>query len=313
MIFIHNKDKNIKCIHGPPDIFYNKDELAVVCLVKNAEYYINSFISHYFDLGVKHIFFLDNGSTDNTIEFIKQYDNVTIFSSSLSFKKYKLKMKRFLVNNMPEGRWVLCADIDEFFDFPYSDKISLAGFLEYLNQDNYNAVALQMLDMFSDKSLSHVSIIPGEDLRNSFPFYDISAIRKRAYHGNIMRHCDGVHSQVFGINKINLTKTCLILRDGKIKPFINSHEMRNEKPADVSGVLYHYKFIHHFEKKAAEAVKEKNYYKNSSHYRKYFDVARKNRDMIIKLPTAKRLRSTNDLIDAGFIVVSEKYLNHLML
>src|SRR5215218_3772710 len=59
---------NTEHVHGPEEVAYAEDELVVVCLVWNGRPYVKSFVKHYLSLGVKHLFFLDNGSTDSTVE-----------------------------------------------------------------------------------------------------------------------------------------------------------------------------------------------------------------------------------------------------
>ena len=67
--------------------------------------YVRSFVEHYFALGVKHIFFLDNGSTDGTVEALKDYDNVSVLRSKLPFKEYDVLFKQYLIGRFGKGRW----------------------------------------------------------------------------------------------------------------------------------------------------------------------------------------------------------------
>jgi hypothetical protein len=55
-------------LHGPEEIHYLKDELVAICLFRNGQRYVNTFVEHYFSLCFKHIVFLDNGSSDGTVE-----------------------------------------------------------------------------------------------------------------------------------------------------------------------------------------------------------------------------------------------------
>ena len=55
---------------------------------------------------------------------------------------------------------VVALDVDELFDYPYSDVVSLGSFLRYLSKKSYTAVTAQMLDMF-----------PGEPLERLKNFY----------------------------------------------------------------------------------------------------------------------------------------------
>src|SRR5215212_4440670 len=147
-------ESHIRHLHGPEEVTYTPDELVVVCLVRDGRPYLKSFVEHYFYLGVKHIVFLDNGSTDGTVEVLKNYDNVTVFQTKLPFKEYELFMKQYLITRFGWDRWSLCVDIDELFDYPYSDVIDLASLLGYLNSKSYTAVTAHLLDMFPNKPLS---------------------------------------------------------------------------------------------------------------------------------------------------------------
>src|SRR5687768_8207384 len=80
---------SIERLHGPEAVGYEVDELIVLCLVRNGRPYVRSFVEHYRDLGVKHLFFLDNGSTDGTVEALRNYENVTVLRTRLPFKEYQ--------------------------------------------------------------------------------------------------------------------------------------------------------------------------------------------------------------------------------
>ena len=142
--------RKVKHIHGPAKISYALDELLVISVVRNGELYIRSFLDHYRSMGVRHFVFLDNGSADHTLEMLCKQEEVTVLQTEAPYNKYENTMKRYLAERFSSGRWNLCADIDELFDYPFSEKLSLRDFLGYLNNNNYTAVVAQMLDMFSD-------------------------------------------------------------------------------------------------------------------------------------------------------------------
>src|SRR5919107_1654920 len=172
---------SIEHLHGPEEVDYEPDELVVVCLVRDGRPYVKSFVEHYRSLGVKHLFFLDNGSTDGTVEALKNYNNVTIVRSKLPYKEYRLAFKRFLIDRFGrKDRWCLYADIDELFDYPYSDVVGLGSLLRYLNEGSYTAVAAQMLDMLAEEPLSGSGAgnLPDEPLKERRRFYDVSDISR---------------------------------------------------------------------------------------------------------------------------------------
>ena len=78
---------NVEHVHGPEEVVYGMDELIVLCLVRDGRPYVRSFVEHYASMGVKHIVFLDNGSTDGTVEALRGYDNVTVLRSRLPVQR----------------------------------------------------------------------------------------------------------------------------------------------------------------------------------------------------------------------------------
>src|SRR5215204_7607443 len=227
---------SIEHLYGPEDVPYEEDELVLVCLVRNGRPYVKSFVEHYTSLGIKHLFFLDNGSTDGTIEALKGYDNVTVLRTGLPFKRYETSVRQYLVERFgKKGRWCLYADIDELFDYPYSEVVGLSSLLGYLNANSYTAVVAQMLDMFPEEPLSgsRASNPLDEPLKERHRFYDISNIRREnikelpRLRNNTLESDDieffsgGIRSTLFRSTSL-LTKFPLVFSDGRIKPFDGS-------------------------------------------------------------------------------------------
>src|SRR5215204_907170 len=311
---------SIEHLYGPEQVPYEEDELVLVCLLRDGRPYLKSFVEHHTSMGVKHMFFLDNGSTDGTVEALRGYDNTTVLRTGLPFKRYELSMRQYLVERFcQKGRWCLYADIDELFDYPYSDVVSLSSLLRYLNERSYTAVVAQMLDMFPEEPLSGSASSPDEPLKERHRFYDISNIQTKGIkeHGrnNIYESDDieyflgGIRSTLFG-TKAYLTRFALMFSDGRVKPFAGSgHRVDNARVADLTCVYLHYKFLdEHFHKKVAQAVREGNYPYNSSQYKKYLEVLEKNPGLLVKGEGARELRSVNDLVENQFLVVSEEYM-----
>jgi hypothetical protein len=310
---------SVKHLHGPKEIAYAPDELVVVCIVRNGRPYIKSFIDHYLSLGVKHMVFLDNGSEDDTVAVARSYERVTVIQSKLPYKKYEGAMIQYLISRFGKDRWSLYVDIDELFDYPYSDVVSLSSLLRYLNEKSYTAVVTQVLDMFPDRALSSRVSQKDEPLRELYRFYDLSNIKRKDYNPksnvvankDIKRYKDGIRSTLFDV-PFALTNHRLIFFDGKVRPRASGrglHLIENARLADFSCVLYHYKLVDGFREWAAQVVREKRYTRDLMlrHYNKYHQVLEWNPDVRIRQATARKLGSVNELIDNGFLVVSEEY------
>lgn len=310
--------KNVKHIYGPKEVKYGNDELIALCVVRDGRVYIRSFIEHYLAMGFKHIVLLDNNSIDDTIEIAKTYENLTVLQTTLPFKHYKFLMKQFLIRHFGEQRWSLCADIDELFDFPFSDILSLREFVEYLNANAFTAVVAYMLDMFSDKPLDEMAHAD-EDLKNLYRYYDITGIQKLNFeefcphnkitNPQIANYRGGIRDTLFNTYD-RLTKTPLIFCDDKIMPmWYSSHKIKRALIADISTVLYHYKFAGDFIEFVKRVVREENYYKNSEKYKQYLEVLEKTPELSLMRETARELTGMNDLIENRFIAISEKFVD----
>src|SRR5918994_3252548 len=316
---------SIEHLHGPEEVAYEPDELVVVCLVRDGRPYVKSFVEHYRSLGAKHLFFLDNNSTDGTVEALKNYNDVTVLRSKLPFKEYKHLMRQYPVGRFgKKDRWCLCVDIDELFDYPYSDVVGLDSFLGHLSSNSYTAVAAQMLDMFPEEPLSgREGNLEDEPLKELHRFYDISNINrtsvKELHHlhnrnntlesDEIEIFRDGIQNTIFG-SRLYLTKHPLMFTDGRTKPSDrSSHWVANAKIADITCVLFHYKFLDgYFQKQAAQAVREGQYYNASARYKRYLEALNKNPALQMKRESARELKGVNDLVENGFLVVSEEYM-----
>jgi hypothetical protein len=302
----------IRHLYGPQSIDYGEDELVAVCVVRNGALFIDAFFEHHEAIGIKHFVFLDNQSTDKTVEMLRLRKNVTILQTGARYANFENSMKRFLVNRYCKGRWSLCVDMDEHFDFPYSDSIPLRDFLRYLNRHQYTGVVTQMLDMFSDVPLSNAGAATGTSLQSVYNRYDVSSIEKLPYrhqhieNDSIKKHFGGIRKTIFGTNN-GLTKISLLRVDGKVEPFIQWHHTRGAKIADISCVLFHYPFVE-FAAKVSEAVASNRYGIFSvTEYGSYAKVLQAHPDLRIKTPGTRTLSRLDDLISCDFLVVSDAY------
>src|SRR5215212_7397894 len=317
---------NVEHVHGPEEVAIEPDELVVLCLVRDGRPYVRSFVEHYASMGVKHLVFLDNGSTDGTVEALQKYDDVTVLRTRLPFRNYQLYMRRYLIGRFGKNRWSLTVDMDELFDYPYSDVVDLGSLLRYLNNGGYTAVVAQMLDMFPKKPLSSLVGNEGEPadtkdepLKELHRFYDISGVRVQDYYpaggnNNVLTNeeikwfRDGIKTTLFG-HRAMLSKHPLVFFDDKIIPVDGTmHRISNARVADFTCVLFHYKLLDRLYEQALRAVAEKNYPNRHEKYEKYVDALEKNPELRIKRETAREIKSVNDLVENQFLVVSGDYM-----
>ncbi len=303
----------VKYVYGSEKISYGLDELLVISVVRNGELYIRSFMDHYRSLGVRHFVFLDNGSSDRTLEMLCAQDQVTVLQTEALYNKYENTMKRYLAERFSSGRWNLCADIDELFDYPSSETLSLRDFLGYLNANRYTAVVAQMLDMLPDCALDELDNKPGDMLKEKYLFYDISSIDKEEYlwsersNPEIKMHWGGVRKSLFGTDN-GLTKSPLVLMDGQVRPFITWHHVKGARMADISCLLLHYPFVSSFGAKVEDAVRTGRYgMRVTDEYRAYAKRLADGGKLSLKPDSAQCFTGLGPLIEDQFLIVSKNY------
>jgi hypothetical protein len=314
----------INHIFGPRDVALARNEAAVTCVVKNGDFYLDSFVEHYSKMGFRHIFFLDNGSTDNTISLARKHRNVTVFECGLPIDAYQRLFKKRLAEMAVPAGWCLDADIDEYFDFPFSNLLNLSKFLEYLNQRNYSAVLTQMLDMFSERPLATLAHkAPQENLKEVYRYYDLSQVSKVDYRAseltrvyapnneipneNIFLNFGGIRKALFGINCL-LSKHSLFRTGEDLELFPHVHFVNRARVADVSCVLLHYKLVSNAYEMASQ--NQVTFHTNSKGYSDLMHLIETRGEHLIKTETAVEFREVVDLLHSKFLFLSNDYAKY---
>ncbi|HEX2926741.1 MAG TPA: glycosyltransferase family 2 protein [Ruminiclostridium sp.] len=323
--------RDIPHMFGDKTINLEKNELAVVCLLKDGMDYLEDFLEHYNGLGVKHFVFIDDNSTDGTVEFLRGKANVTVYQTKLTpVMMYESEIRRAVIQSLFDNCWCLCVDVDELFDYPYSDRISLAQFLDYLNKNEYTAVIAYMLDMFS-KNSRVLDTDYSDRLADKYCYYDISQVKKEKYFKHNLNFCNynvlsdkrmkyyygGIRRKLFGklvINRKEIARYLLIKHpltfiDRKIEPVTNPHFCNKAHVADVNCLLKHYKFTDAFISKL-DAVRDYSFFGKMEH-KEYMNLLRDKKNVDFYSDEAKKLENVEDLIKAGFLQVSSEYLGYI--
>ena len=134
----------------------DESSIIAICVVRDEELLIPAFINHYKSLKVSHfvfIFIIDNGSTDNSIEYLlaRSSDlNIQIWQTEDSYSEnsYGLDWVNKTLNDQFKNHWCLVVDIDEFI-LPrgFYDLPSLA---KSMKRDKCNILATLLIDFYPE-------------------------------------------------------------------------------------------------------------------------------------------------------------------
>lgn len=311
--------RGIKHVHGPTNFQVGAQDLTVLCLVRNGAAHLPTFLRYYKSLGVRHIIFIDNGSGDDTLKIAGEFPAATVFSSTLPFSGYQTAFKRWMVKHFMKSGWVLVADSDELFDYPYSDRLELSAFLGYLNSRGYDAVTAQNLEMFPRESIAEIQGRQIQNLEETHRYYDLSDIRQvrdqywleenQFDSGGHFTHTGGVWETIFGYTGSKLTKQPLFRYSERMKVFpYDPHFVTGARIADVTAAFRHYKYTGRFVAHVKEELQRKQYYGNAEIFEHYKRALEINPDLSLYRDTAVAYAGAAALLENGFLLASSAYV-----
>ncbi len=317
--------KSIRLLHGPTLPYAGPEDVTVVAVVKNGLFYLEEFFRHYNELGILHYVFLDNGSTDGTVERIRQEPGTVILQSPLPTGKFENDFRRYAAERYCKNRWCLYADIDELFEFEGQQEIGLSGLLRYMRENGYNALMAQMLDLFSKKSLREEAETPFDQVIETYQHYDLDMIEKVPYHQTdhpltrglnyYLQHnklpneqleflFGGIRNKMFS-ERCCLTKHPLVFLDPEVEPGVHPHFSAHLRVADFSALLRHYKFSDNLIQRDMNSVTGGVLSHGEDRLR--MSVVQQNADLSLFTPQALTFTGIQALYDQGFLIQSPRY------
>lgn len=317
--------QSIRHLHGPTGAYAGPDDVTVVVVVKNGLFYLEEFFRHYGELGIRHYVFLDNGSTDGTIDRIRQEPGTVILQSTLPTAKFENDFRRYAAERYCQNRWCLYADIDELFEFEGQQDIGLAGLLRYMRENGYTALMAQMLDLFSTRSLRDEATTPFDQVIKTHQHYDLEKIERVPYHkGNhpltqgldyYLQHNQvpneqleflfgGIRNKVFS-EQCCLTKHPLVFLDGQVEPGVHPHFSAHLRVADFSALLRHYKFCDNPIQRDMDSVTGGVLSHGEDKLR--MSMVQQNANLSLYTPQSLTFTGIQALYDQGFLINSPRY------
>jgi glycosyltransferase involved in cell wall biosynthesis len=262
----------------------------IICciVVRNESIRLPYLLSHYKQKGVDKFFIVDNDSTDNTMRYLLNQDDVYLWRSTLSFNRANFGSAWFevLLRKFGLDHWCLIVDADEILYYPECENKGLHGLCDELDQKDKKALFAVLLEMYSDKPIKDTHYKKGQNFLAVCPYFD-----KKFYHfedenaepyRNLPCYFGGVRHRIFGgdylISKVPLIKYNLdsVLTGGQ-----HYTNYPIEKIALHSGCLLHFKFFSTFNKYVESEVARGEHVNHASEYMYYSKCLAENPELTL--------------------------------
>lgn len=309
---------SFKKIHGPRRVSLAPTDVALVLVGRNNAKFLRENINHHRSLGASHVVYIDNGSTDDSLEVACSHDRVTVYSTSLNFRGYQKVIRDFAVSRVTGSGWILAVDCDELFDYPGAPGLSLPALVARLDARGYSAVVAQMLDLVPEGFLDGYAHQDLSEAVSSFTRYSLDDLRFETYHdptGKLsyflaQNACEddhvrivfgGLRNTVFG-EDCCLTKHPLFRVANGVRAFAHPHVSTGLTCADFTALLKHYKFACGVKEREQQLVIENRMENGEIEGRvRSFE---ENGDQDLSLFASHRFDGVERLIAEGFLYVS---------
>ncbi|MEL6232581.1 MAG: glycosyltransferase family 2 protein [Cyanobacteria bacterium J06627_3] len=309
---------HVRHVYGPRVVVRSQTDCIVLSVIKDCEEYITTFIDYYLAQGFAHIVLMDNGSTDRTLELASQYGQdgkVTILQCLLPFGQYKRHMCNYMAHRFSTHRWCLLADCDEFFDYPGSECLTLSQLIQYLNRQNTTAVLVQMLDMYPQTAIGPQQA--SRNFRAAHRWFEVNTLEPRIIPTGLQNQLssEDLHLNYGGVRQRIFEASPLLSKFSLIKPdrylhLVGLHLVSWAKVADISCVVYHYKFLAGFSQRVTQAIRQGQYYQGSAEYKQYQAKLSDEAGITLWTHESIALAGPQQLIDLDLLTVSERYRHY---
>ncbi len=280
-------------------------DLPLVCLVHNDLKFLRSLLAHYRGIGATRFIFVDDGSTDGTLEFLRLQTDVDIWVSDVRYKDARRGRlwREKLFATYGKDRWYLNIDSDEYLVYQDYALKPLQQLLNRLELQGVRRLSAPMIDMYPP---GPVSEFPFQGMDNSMPWEIASCFDGDGYvlerTKRFLSLSGGARHRKFG-SEVELMKYPLIYWDDDCSLGTTIHKplpySRNFFP--ISAALLHFKFFSDYKEKTTEAVADKQYFAGASEYQKILNMVSKNGDVDFVYGATLTYGGPEELARQGFI------------
>jgi hypothetical protein len=314
-------------------------DMTCLFVVQNERLRLPDCLRHHRALGISRFLAIDDRSTDGTREYLLEQPDVSVFEVDAKYAESQggARWKNAILDLHATDRWVLVIDVDELLVYPHDDGVDLARFCAWLDSRGATATVATMVDMYPRDLAAVSGFSAGDRMLEACPWFDRDSYirgRRRAFPRDYLR--GGPRARLFydqappawarvymaayrrleplGLQRLLLnadvspweppflTKVSLVRWRKGMRFRASTHWLSPEqRVAEVTTALLHFKFLGDFADKVAHAVAAKNYWKGSIEYRHYAEKLARDPSFGFAYAGSARYGGPADLIAAGLL------------
>ncbi len=261
---------DFECLKSRTRAAVPPNEAILICCVKDDLARVHAVYEHHKSIGIKHFAFVDNGSTDGTLEYLLSLTDVDVYQTHEPYHAgTKAAWTRKVQNCYGFNRWYLIVDSDELFSYVGMERHSINDLVAYAEQRGTKRVWGLLLDMYPKTAFFGEEQADESNFLEQYCYFDADSYYVlNDYKGPVMH--GGPRSRLFESSDTPVSKFPLVYA-GYEDVWADHTPMPFEKnfKSDCLSVLRHYKFLPEDKEKFRMAAKSGNYAMNSYEYKLY--------------------------------------------
>lgn len=147
---------------------------VVICVVRDELTLLPHFLQHYRDMGARRFAFVDNGSTDGTLQYLLDQCDCDVFLHLGNYRAAGTGMawKNLLLRAYAPSPWYLSLDADEHLVYDGWPGQDIDSFAETLGKSGKRVATAILIDMYSPGPVLQTRVEAHRSLLETFPQFD---------------------------------------------------------------------------------------------------------------------------------------------
>lgn len=288
----------------PQPIPRSSSELRLFMVVRNETLRIPYLLKYYADLGVDRFFVVDNGSTDDTVDILRDHDSTHVFSTADAYSATECGVVwvEYLMDRHARNQWCVIVDSDELLVYPHYETVPLKRLCQFLDREGATALHSFLLDMYSDRSMAETTYAQGDPFLNACRYFET---------GNRLRRPDGyweggVRRRIFGAQNI-LSKHNLVKHVPGSVILGGTHSLGGAKLSTVTGTTLHFKYFQDFATQARIEAERGEHWDDAWQYKRYAEKVNETPDLTLFYENSIAYEGSRQLIDLDLMASTAEF------